>query len=217
MTGAINPITEADNVVHGLMAADIAHAAFIGTSRGGVIAMILAAMRPGLLKCVALNDVGPQVDARGLLRIKSYVEKGRDFADWQSAVAAVRAIGQLQFPDLDDKEWAGQARLIFEGRDGTIARRFDPAIMNTLKSLDTEGPLPNMWPQFAGLTALPVMAIHGENSDLLSAATLTKMAEAHPGLNIVNVPRQGHAPDLGSAGLPAKIAKFIAQAVSRAA
>ncbi|MCG6856750.1 MAG: alpha/beta hydrolase [Salaquimonas sp.] len=204
-----NPLAEAEDVLAGTTAAGIEEAAVIGTSRGGMLAMILAAMRPALLKAVILNDVGPEIDGRGLVRIRAYVEKGRDFTNWQDAVEAVEAIGQSQFPNFDHEEWQRQARLIFEEKKGRIVRRYDPKIMKTLTSIDLDSPLPSLWPQFDGLKQIPVLTIRGERSDLLSPETLEKMHEAHPGMQSIIVPDQGHAPDLGTANLPERIAEFI--------
>ena len=204
-----NPLTEAEDVLAGAIAAGIGEAAIIGTSRGGMIAMILAAMRPAMLKAVVLNDVGPEIDGQGLLRIRAYVEKGRDFDNWADATDAVQAIGQNQFPGFDRKDWQRHARLIFEDKNGKVVRRYDPKIMNTLKSIDIDGPLPSLWPQFVGLKRVPLLVVRGSRSDLLSRETVEKMHVEHPTMRSTVVADQGHAPDLGSAGLPERIATFI--------
>ena len=205
-----NPLTEADDVLAGVTAAGLESVAVVGTSRGGMIAMILSAMRPALLKAVILNDVGPEIDGRGLVRIRAYVEKGQDFATWKDAVDAIEGIGRSQFPRVDRDEWRRQARLIYEEKDGRIVRRYDPKIMKTLTSIDLDSPLPSLWPQFAGLKRIPLLTIRGERSDLLTRETMEKMHEAHPSMHSATVPDQGHAPDLGTPGLPERIAAFIA-------
>lgn len=205
-----NPLTEAGDVLAGVTAAGIGEAAVIGTSRGGMIAMILSALRPALLKAVVLNDVGPEIDGRGLVRIRNYVENGRDFNDWKEAADAVRAIGQSSFPKLEAADWMRQARLIHEERNGRIVRAYDPGLTRTLAAINLDIPLPTMWPQFAGLRQIPVMVIRGERSDLLSRETVDRMHEAHPGLWSVTVPDQGHAPDLGYGDLPRRIGEFVA-------
>jgi pimeloyl-ACP methyl ester carboxylesterase len=210
-----NPITEADDTLAGMYAAGIHEAVFVGTSRGGMIAMILAAMRPAAIRGVVLNDVGPQIDPRGVLRIRAYVDKGRDFDTWLEAVAAVRMIGEPQFPHFNDVDWARHARLIYEDRDGKVRRRYDPSLMRTLDAISVDEPLPTMWPQFQGLSRVPVMAIRGENSDLLSAETLARMAQVHPDLEAVLVRDQGHAPDLSTEELPQRIATFVKRAQTR--
>ena len=71
---------------------------------------------------------------------------------------------------------------------------------------------PTLWPQFDGLTGIPFMLIRGENTDLLSQDCVSKMRQHHPAMTLVNVPDQGHAPDLGTSGLPARIARFVESA-----
>ena len=207
-----NPLIEAEDTINGLAAAGIEHAAFIGTSRGGLVMMAIAAMRPAIMKAIVLNDIGPEIDGRGLVRIKTYIERGADHANWSSAVSAMKTAGQSQFPAFDDNDWARQARLIFEERNGKIVRRYDPAILNTLKAINLDNPLPSLWPQFNGFSKMPTLAIRGGLSDLLSVEVFGKMASTSPLLRQITVKDQGHAPDLGMSGLPQKIAAFLASA-----
>jgi pimeloyl-ACP methyl ester carboxylesterase len=210
-----NPLTEANDVLDGVTAASVAEAAVVGTSRGGMVAMILSALRPAFLKAVVLNDVGPEINARGLVRIRAYVEGSRDFSDWEEATDAVRAIGENSFPNFDDAAWAKQARLIFEEKNGRIVRSYDPDLIKTLTAINLDLPLPTMWPQFDGLKNIPVMVIRGERSDLLSRETVDKMHDVHPGMWSITVPDQGHAPDLGYGDLPERIVQFMDEADER--
>ncbi len=207
-----DPLTEAGDVVAGAVAAGIKHAFVIGTSRGGLIALTLAAIRPALLRGVIFNDIAPEIEGQGLVRIKSYVSKGGDHANWSSAVAALKAIGESQFPIYTPADWERQARLIFEERDGKIARRYDPALMKGLAEINLDQKLPTLWPQFTGLAHLPLMLIRGDKTDLISMETVARMQEISPQLQLVRVPGQGHAPDLATKGLPQEIANFIAKA-----
>ncbi|MFZ1816060.1 MAG: alpha/beta hydrolase [Rhizobiaceae bacterium] len=207
-----NPLTEVDDTLAGAVAAGIGHAAIIGTSRGGMLAMAISAIRPSMLRAVVLNDVGPEIDGRGLLRIKTYIEKASDHATWSSATGALKLAAQAQFPDWDDGEWDRQARLIFTESDGKVVRRYDPALLKTLLAINLDLPLPTLWPQFAGLRAIPVLAIRGEKSDLLSPETFARMASEQPLLEQITVARQGHAPDLGMAPLAERIDRFLVKA-----
>lgn len=205
-----NVLTEADDVVNGVTAAGLEHAAFVGTSRGGLIIMMLAAMKPGLMHKIVMNDVGPEIDGPGLVRIKKAIEAASDVSDWQAAAMALKSYGQRDFPKRTDSEWLAQARLIFREEGGKLVRDYDPKLMNIMKALDLDTRLPALWPQFAGLKKIPLMLIRGERTDLLSEQTVEKMKEIHPSMELVNVPDQGHAPDLGTAGLPEKIEAFLA-------
>jgi pimeloyl-ACP methyl ester carboxylesterase len=57
--------------------------------------------------------------------------------------------------------------------------------------LDLEKPIPALWPQFEALASVPVLAIRGENSDLLSQETLAEMGRRHPNFAALTVPGQG--------------------------
>ena len=212
-----NPLTEADDVLAAVTAAGIGEAAIIGTSRGGLIAMILSALRPTLLKAVVLNDVGPKIGAKGLLRIRNHISSNHDFANWSSAVRFLKSAGEGQFTAFGDADWERQAHAIFEERDGGIHRRYDPALLRTLANVHFDHSLPQMWPQFRGLVSVPVLVIRGQNSDLLEEATVREMAQMHPALDAVTVEGQGHAPDLATGGLPAQIAAFLKKTDPRGA
>ena len=204
-----NLVTEADDVVQGITAAGLEHAHFIGTSRGGLIIMLLAAMKPGLLHSVVMNDVGPEIDGPGLVRIKKMLEGGRDVANWNEAANDLKLTGQRDFTRRTDKDWENHARLIFVEKAGKLVRNYDPKLVNTVKAIDLDTPLPSLWPQFTGLRKIPLLLVRGENTDLLSQKTVDRMKAIHTAMEVVEVKDQGHAPDLGSAGLPEKISQFI--------
>jgi pimeloyl-ACP methyl ester carboxylesterase len=84
-------------------------------------------------------------------------------------------------------------------------------LIKTFRDLNIDRPVPSLWPQFKGLTNVPVLVIRGELSDLLSAETVVKMGTMHPRLETIAVAGQGHSPDLGTAGLPERIAEFLSR------
>ena len=210
-----DPIIEAGDIIAGLTALDIEHAAFIGTSRGGLIIFALAAIRPGLLKAAVLNDIGPVVEGAGLAQIRSYLERAPKPDSFGEAIAIQRAAQQGIFTTLTEADWDRATRALYRDKGGKPVPDFDPALLRGLKSINLSRALPELWPQFMGLAGLPVMAIRGENSRLLSAETLTEMKRRHPQLEAVTVKGQGHAPFLETAGLPDRISAFLARAERR--
>jgi pimeloyl-ACP methyl ester carboxylesterase len=205
-----NVLSEAEDVLAGMTALGIHHADFIGTSRGGLIIHILAAMRPAALKAIVFNDIGPVVDPVGWMQIKAYLDRSPQPKDWADAFAIQKSIHQKEFPSLKAHDWEVHARAIYRETDGKrLVSDYDPNLLKTLKDIDPTVPLPAFWAQFAGLKGKRLMVIRGENSKLLSEKTVGEMKAEHAGMIAVEVPGQGHAPMLWTAGLPEMIAEFL--------
>jgi len=201
--------TEAGDVLTGLAALGIAEAAFIGTSRGGLIVHVLGALQPSLLKAIVLNDIGPAIEADGLRHIMAYLGKAPRPQTGDEAVAAQKAAHGADFPALGEKDWANMVDAVYRVEDVGLVPDFDPRLAETLAGADLSQPLPTLWSQFEALAAIPMLAIRGANSRLLSPATLEAMAQRHRGLKTITVPGQGHAPFLETGALPGAIAGFI--------
>jgi pimeloyl-ACP methyl ester carboxylesterase len=208
---------EAGDIVAGLVALGVEHAAFIGTSRGGLIVHVLAAMRPALLKAIVLNDVGPVVEGEGFAHIRAYLERAAQPASFADAVTLQRTTHGPAFPALTDRDWERMVRALYRDEDGKPVADFDPALLKTITGLDLAQPLPVLWPQFQALTGVPMLAIRGENSRLLSAATLEEMVRRHPAIETITVEGQGHVPMLETGSLPARIEAFLDRAVQQPA
>ena len=208
--------TEAGDIVAGLTALGIEPGVFIGTSRGGLIIHLLAAMRPAALKAVILNDIGPVIEGEGLAHIRAYLERAPKPKSFSEAVAIQRAAHGSHFSALADADWERTIEALYRHDDGVPVPDFDPKLLNMLKDFDLNKPLPELWPQFAGLAGIPMLAIRGGNSNLLSAATLAEMARRHPDCQTVTVEGQGHAPLLETGTLPEIIQSFISRAEQKA-
>jgi pimeloyl-ACP methyl ester carboxylesterase len=194
-----------------LTALGIGRAVFVGTSRGGLLIMLLAAWRPGAIAGAVLNDIGPVIEPKGLMRIKGYVGKLPQPTNYDDAATILRRLFAAQFPALTDGEWTAFARRSFEERDGRLVSNYDPRIAETLRGVNPERPLPALWNAFDALAGVPVMVIRGANSDILSPATVKAMrARRRKALKTIEVPDQGHAPLLSGASLTGRIEAFIA-------
>ena len=204
-------MVESADILTVLAAAGIGEAVVVGTSRGGLHAMLFAAVRPTLLRGVVLNDIGPVLEPKGLARIRGYVGKLPEPRTWSDAISLAKSIMGAQFTALDEASWDAYARLTFEEKDGRFLPRYDMNLMRPLANLDLEAPLPDLWPQFEGLAHVRVLAIRGENSDLLSQETLDGMAARHPRFESFIVPGQGHAPLLLDEPTLARIEAFVAE------
>src|SRR5262249_32261249 len=125
-----------------LTGAGIDGAIVVGSSRGGLHILALAALRPGLLRAAVINDIGPVLEAKGLARIPGYVGKLSTRVSWTDAIDLFKKMSSAQFTHVTEADWDRYARLTFEERDGGFVPQYDPALMKTLDALDLEAPLP---------------------------------------------------------------------------
>ncbi|SER03139.1 Pimeloyl-ACP methyl ester carboxylesterase [Faunimonas pinastri] len=203
------PLVEAQDVMALATSLGIERASFVGTSRGGVIAMLLGVLRPGLIAGAALNDVGPVTSGTGLARMKRYLRSARPASNWDEAIVLVHRMLGSGFTALDDDDWRSLAEAVFRDMDGSLQPDYDPNLLRTLEELGYEAAIPVLWPQFSTLRRVPVLSIRGESSDWLSEDTVALMSEGHPDLTAVTVTGQGHAPLLRDAVTLQTISSFL--------
>jgi len=190
----------------------IARAILLGTSRGGLISMALAAAQPQLLAGVILNDIGPALEIGGLMKIKGYIANPPPRQTWDEAARGLKELFGSVFPSLSDAEWMAWARRAFrEKAGGGLERTYDLKLAHTLDGLDPANPLPQVWELFDKLASVPLMLIHGGLSDLLSPQGVQDMAARRPDIDLVEVPDQGHAPLLADRPTMDRIIGFCAR------
>lgn len=187
----------------------ISRAILLGTSRGGLISMAMAAAQPKLLAGVILNDIGPALEIDGLMKIKGYIANPPPRKTWDEAAHGLKELFGTVFPSLTDDEWTAWARRAFrEKAGGGLERTYDLKISHTLDGLDPSNPLPQVWELFDAMAGVPLMLIHGALSDLLSVQGVKDMVTRRPDIDLVTVADQGHAPLLADKPTMDRIVAF---------
>ena len=169
-------------------------AAILGTSRGGLIAMVLAATARDRLLGIALNDIGPDIAPRGLEVIKGYIGRNPaqktydEAADW-------RARNWVHFRNVPMTRWRDEVEQHYRETPDGLVIRYDPRLRDTVLEAGAQ-PAPDLWPLFDALAGLPLALIRGANSDLLAKDTADEMTRRRPDMIRADVPDRGHVPFL---------------------
>ncbi len=166
---------------------------WVGTSMGGLIGMMLAAMPNTPIRRMVLNDVGPFVSKAALQRIADYVGSDPRFATLDEVEGYLREVN-APFGPLTDEQWSHCAR--FQSRrtaEGDLGLAYDPAIGLPLRN--TELGDVDLWPVWDAVSC-PTLLLRGAESDVLLAETAAEMQSRGPAASVVELPGIGHAPAL---------------------
>lgn len=169
-------------------------AAVLGTSRGGLIAMVLAATAKDRLVGVALNDIGPKIAPAGLEVIKGYLGRAPDWKTLDDAALA-RPAAMTGFANVPAERWAQEVRHLYRETEDGLAITYDPALRDAVLDAGAQ-PAPDLWPLFDALAGLPLCALRGANSDLLAPETFAAMTRRRPDMIATEVADRGHIPFL---------------------
>jgi pimeloyl-ACP methyl ester carboxylesterase len=191
-----------------LEAAGIGRTLVVGTSMGGLIAMLMAAAKPASLAAVVLNDVGPRVGAAGLLQLAGILKRLRPVDSWAEAVRQTRAGYEKALPGLDDAAWEAITRRGWRQSGSQVAPDFDPLIIRAIKA-GLALPKGDSWALFGALRGIPTLLLRGASSEILTAATARKMQRLKPDLVTVEIADRGHAPLLNEPAATRAIAEFL--------
>lgn len=182
-----------------------------GTSLGGIVAMLLAGTARAAVAGVVLNDIGPEIDPAGLSRIRGYVGKSATWPTWIHAARAVADANGDAYPGYELEDWLAMAKRLHRlNSAGRIVLDYDMKIAEPFRVPGNEAG-PDMWRALAQLKDVPTLIVRGGRSDVLSAATATRMAAALDQAELVTVPDAGHAPTLAEPLAAAAIDRLLAR------
>jgi len=166
-----------------------------GTSLGGIMTMLLALRDSSRIAGALLNDIGPDVDPRGMNRLRAMVGRSQSWPTWLHAARHYAIAKQAIYPKWRLEEWLRHAkRLCHLNQSGRIVLDYDMRIAEPFRAGGTAEF--DMWPAFAALRGVPTLVVRGARSDILAPATLARMQSEHPGLQTVTIPNVGHEPTL---------------------
>lgn len=183
-------------------------AAILGTSRGGLIAMGLAAMMPQRLLGAALNDIGPELDGAGMTAIMDYLGRTPVWKTLSEAAAARPGV-MAGFAGVPATRWAQEVSHFYTETPEGLQLSYDPRLRDAVEAAGAL-PLPDLWPFFDAFAGLPATcAVRGQNSDLLSPACFAKMQRRAPNMIAGEVADRGHVPFLDEADALAPLRQWI--------
>lgn len=193
------------DVTDAMAALHCPRAVIVGTSFGGILAMVLAVVRPTAIAGVVLNDIGPRVEDIGFDQVRDFVGRDPALPSLDAAVAHLRAV--LPPLVMDEEGWRRFALLTYAPDEaGVFHPRWDVRVAEALRGA---GKAPDLWPAFRALAHVPVMLVRGELSELLSAETAARMRAARPDMDFVNVPGTGHCPTLEEKVVVGALDRFL--------
>lgn len=182
----------------------------VGTSMGGLMAMMMAATGDARIKGLVINDIGPEVAPEGLARIQSYVGKTKVVSSWQEAADQAKQINCAAFPDYTEQDWMAFAKRTYtENKEGVPVLAYDAAIAQPIDASEGQSLSLDLWPLFDLIVDYPMLVVRGELSDILAPDCVQKMQYKKPNLDVVDVPQVGHAPFLDEASVQPKLKKFF--------
>lgn len=201
---------EAEDIAAAVKHLGLNRFAVLGTSRGGLHAMAMAATYgPEQMAGMILNDIGPVIEFDGLKRISGSVGSKMTCESFDALALSLKSGLEAQFPDLGNSDWLRLARQLASPSVDGVRLDYDPNLGKTLEGWDKGGAFPDLWPLFEASSRIPVLVIRGALSDILSSETAQTMCLRHPDTKLIEVEGEGHAPLLWDAITQSAILTFL--------
>ncbi|HEX8486827.1 alpha/beta hydrolase [Sphingomonas sp.] len=206
------PLTYVQDIEALLADLGLARFVVVGNALGGIVAMLLAAAGPERIAGAIINDVGPEIEAAGLARIRSYVGRGSAYPTWMHAARAVAEAHGDVHPGWEIEDWLAMAKRLYRlNSGGRVVLDYDMKIAEPFRVPGNEAG-PDMWGALAALRQVPVLVVRGGRSDVLSARVAARMIASLDRAELAEVPGVGHAPTLSEPVLAAPVGRLLASA-----
>lgn len=187
---------------------DVERVAWVGTSMGGLIGMLLASMPGTPIARLVLNDIGPRLDVGGRQRIAEYVGADPTFESEDEGIATLREL-MRSFGPHTDEQFRRLNRHYLVRRGDRWGFHYDPAIAIPFRGANAEPA--DLWAYYDAI-ACPTLVLRGADSDLLSADTAAEMSRRGPHARTIAYEGIGHAPTLMADDQVSAIEDFLGEA-----
>lgn len=180
-----------------------------GTSLGGLVTLLMAESEQRHIRGVLLNDVGPEVEAAGIARIRGYVGRSGNWPTWLHAARALATSQAHVYPDYTIDDWLAMAKRLYRlASSGRITIDYDARIAEPMRNIADQAPV-DLWPTLEWLKGVPSLVLRGAISDVLAPATVDRMMQALPLCEAVTIPGVGHTPTLDEPEARAAIDRLL--------
>ncbi|MFT6694514.1 MAG: pimeloyl-ACP methyl ester carboxylesterase [Neolewinella sp.] len=211
-----NPLVYVQDMFRLLEVLDVSKVVLMGTSMGGIMAMMMATMKPSVIQGLIINDIGPEVGVLGLDRLKKYVGKATPIANWHDAAKQSAEVNAIAFPAASEEDWLRFAkRTYLENKNGVPVLAYDPKIAEPLNDEDNNTAAPNLWSVYDQICDKPMLLIRGELSDILEPGCVEVMRQKNTKLEVSEIPGVGHAPMLSEPAAQISIESFLSGVAPR--
>jgi pimeloyl-ACP methyl ester carboxylesterase len=206
------PDVELQDTLGFLDALQIDRVAVLGTSRGGIVGLLMATMAKQRLAGLCLNDIGCKLETAGLLRIMTYLGTAVSYPTWEAAAESFSqsAVG---FGSVSTSQWLSVVKRIYRENENGIEQNYDLNLARTRPAVQDviDGKLPDLWALLPALTDTPFALLRGEGSDLLSTQTVERMVSEVPDLVATTIRGRGHVPFLDEPESISAISAWLAR------
>lgn len=190
--------------------ADPRSLAWVGTSMGGLLGLVMAAQPATPVRKLVINDVGPVLEPSALARIGEYVGIKPVFATFRDLETHIRTVS-APFGPLTDAQWRHLSETTAQQTpDGTWTLRYDPGIAVPFNAAKDQSAAQSaaLWAMWDAI-ACPALLLRGAESDLLSAGTAREMTQRGPRPRLVEFAGIGHAPMMLDAAQIEPVVAFL--------
>lgn len=187
----------------------LAHFHWVGTSMGGALGIRLAAdaFRDRMLRLV-LNDIGPEIAASAVERIRTYAGNPPQFDRLSELEQYFRAVYR-PYGRLSDEQWRRLAESSARRLpDGCLTTHYDPKMVLQFVHHPRDY---DQWPAYDAIR-IPTLCLRGESSDLLLPGVAEAMRERGPRATVATIAGCGHAPALNVPEQLSLVERFLAGA-----